>query len=890
MRDSTGTVVMRSDYLPPTFTIDSVDLTFDLDPQSTRVRALSQVRRSGHSPRNAPLVLDGHGIRLERICIDGAPIAATAYVQGEHTLTIAQVPDAFSLEIVGTIVPATNKALQGLYASGTSLCTQCEAEGFRNITFFLDRPDVMARYRTTLRADKIAYPVLLSNGNCTERGELAEGRHYAIWEDPFPKPSYLFALVAGDLARAEDSFVTRSGRCVALHIFVEADHIGQTAHAMASLKRAMRWDEEVYGREYDLDVYMIVAVRDFNMGAMENKGLNVFNAKYVLAHPDTATDLDFHHVEVVVAHEYFHNWSGNRVTCRDWFQLSLKEGFTVFRDQEYASDVGVRAQKRVQDVQRMLAVQFPEDAGPTAHPVRPDAYEEINNFYTATVYDKGAEVVRMLHTLLGPEEFRSATDLYFERHDGQAVTCDDFLRAMADASGRDLSQFALWYGQAGTPVVRAEGTFDPALGTYRLTLTQHVPETPGQLNKRPMHFPVRIGLLGPDGKDLMVGRRDVPDEAPRTEHLLELRAEKQTFELTGVAEAPVPSLLRGFSAPVRLLMDEAETSLLLRMAHDRDPYARWAAAQSLGSRVITEALEARAAAETWTLDPRFSRAFADALRSASDPALVALALTLPSETVLADQRDLVDPEALHLARTDVERALANDHLGLLRQRYAALTPRRPYSMEPSEIGQRALRNVCLRYLVLADEALGSELALGQFHAANNMTDRLSALSCLASVRGHGREAALTHFYDRYVHEPLVIDKWFSVQAMADRDNVLADVRRLLLHPAFDLTNPNRARALIDAFAAQNPGHFHARSGAGYAFLREQVQAVDRFNAQIAARMVTPLTRFGRVEPSRRALMLAEIELLAATPSLSRDVSEQVNKARHAAQTAGLLHT
>jgi aminopeptidase N len=890
MRDSTGTVVLRSDYLPPPFIIDSVDLTFDLDPHATYVRAVSQVRRSAHTPGNAPLVLDGHGIGLARICIDGASLTSADYVQEDHTLTIARVPDAFSLEIEGTIAPAANKALQGLYASGTSLCTQCEAEGFRNITYFLDRPDVMARYRTTLRADKTAYPVLLSNGNCTERGDLPDGRHYAVWDDPFPKPSYLFALVAGNLARAEDKFVTRSGRSVALHIFVEAGHLDQTAHAMASLKRAMRWDEEVYGREYDLDVYMIVAVRDFNMGAMENKGLNVFNAKYVLARPDTATDLDFHHIEVVVAHEYFHNWSGNRVTCRDWFQLSLKEGFTVFRDQEYASDVGVRAQKRVQDVQRMLAVQFPEDAGPTAHPVRPDAYEEINNFYTATVYDKGAEVVRMLHTLLGPEKFRAATDLYFDRHDGQAVTCDDFLGAMADASGRDLSQFALWYSQAGTPVLRAEGTFDAAQGTYRLTLAQHVPATPGQSEKQPMHIPVRVGLLGRDGKDLLVGRSDAPEDAPRAEHLLELRAEMQTFELTGVTEAPVPSLLRGFSAPVRLHLEEAEGGLLRRMAHDSDAYARWAAAQSLGSRVVGHALNARMAERPDVLDSGFSEAFGDALRSDSDPALVALAITLPSETVLADQREFVDPEALHKARTAVEQALGRAHFGLLRQRYSALASQGPYSMEPAAVGQRALRNVCLRYLVLADATLGTALALTQYHTATNMTDSLAALGCLASVEGSEREAALGHFYARFVHEPLVIDKWFSVQAMADRKDVLADVRQLLLHPAFDLTNPNRARALIDAFANQNPGHFHARSGAGYVFLREQVQAVDRFNGQIAARMVTPLTRFGRVEPGRRALMLAEIELLAATPSLSRDVSEQVNKARQAAQSAGLRHT
>jgi aminopeptidase N len=829
-------------------------------------------------------------MRLEGARLDGAVLAAERMTLGEESLTIRGVPDAFTLELVGSVAPDANKALTGLYASGDMLCTQCEAEGFRHITWFLDRPDVMARYRTTLRADPRAYPVLLANGNCVERGALPDGRHFATWEDPFPKPSYLFALVAGNLARVEDRFATMSGREVALHIFVAHDHVDQTAHAMESLKRAMRWDEEVYGREYDLDVYMIVAVRDFNMGAMENKGLNVFNAKYVLARTDTATDTDFQNIEAVVAHEYFHNWSGNRVTCRDWFQLSLKEGFTVFRDQEFSSDVGVRAQKRIQDVQRLWAAQFPEDAGPTAHPVRPDAYEEINNFYTATVYEKGAEVVRMLHTLLGPTKFREATDLYFSRHDGQAVTCDDFLAAMADVSGRDLSVFGRWYGQAGTPVVHAHGSYAPERATYTLTLRQELPPTPGQPVKQPVLIPVRVGLIGGHGQDLRVARADAPDEPARTEHVLELSSAEHTFVFHDVSERPVPSLLRGFSAPVRLISDASTDDLLVRMAHDSDPFGRWDAAQSLGQRVVVAALEQLHGDAPVSASPEFSRAFGQALASDADPALLALSLSLPSEAVLTDQLSAVDPEALHRARVGVERALARTHAETLLARYERLTQRGPYSLSPAAIGERTLRNLCLRYLVLADERRGTALALAQFDAATNMTDMLAALTCLVSTVSDARDHALARFYHRFAREPLVIDKWFNVQATADRDSVLTDVRALLTHPAFEITTPNRAWALIGGFAAQNPGLFHAASGAGYAFLREQVQRIDRFNGQVAARMVAPLTRFGRIEPRRQQRMLAELAQLAATDSLSKDVSEQVNKGLDAAREAGLLHT
>jgi aminopeptidase N len=877
MKDTQPVVIRREDYRPPPYTIDRVELDFQLGEELTRVTARSQVRRTAAAAVDAPLVLDGQGLTLESIAIDGRVLSTDEYALAEESLTVPVVPERFELTVVSTLNPRANTALEGLYVSGGNFCTQCEAEGFRRITWFLDRPDVMARYRTRIVADRERYPVLLSNGNRLAHEELPDGLHAATWEDPFPKPCYLFALVAGKLACASDTFVTRSGRTVALEVYVTEDHLDQTGHCLASLARAMRWDEQAFGREYDLDVYMIVAVRDFNMGAMENKGLNVFNTKYVLARADIATDADFQNVEAVVAHEYFHNWSGNRVTCRDWFQLSLKEGFTVFRDQEFSSDMGSRALKRVQDVQRLFAVQFPEDAGPTAHPVRPDAYAEINNFYTPTVYEKGAEVVRMLSTLLGPERFRRGTDLYFARHDGQAVTCDDFVEALQEASGVDLTQFRLWYSQAGTPVVQARGHYDAAARRYRLVLSQHTPKTPGQPHKQPLHIPVRMGLLDAAGDDLALTLEGESETGPST-RLLELRTEQCEYVFTDVPEPPVPSLLRGFSAPVRLEADCSDSGLLLRMAKDSDPYCRWDASQTLAQRRIESVVAQLATGRKAQLDEAFIEAFGAALGSSADPDLLSLALTLPSETVIGDRAVVADPTLIHEARTFIERSLGKVHADLLGRRYSQLAETGPYQLTPQSMGLRSLRNMCLRYLMAAEDGLSGGLARTQFGSATNMTDLMAALACLVNVEGPDREAALSHFYARFEREELVVDKWFSVQASSQRATTLDEVSALMDHPAFNLQNPNRARALIDGFAAGNPYRFHEPSGRGYVFLRTQVARIDSFNAQVAARMAAPLTRFARIEPGRRSLMVRELNVLRSQAGLSKDLSEQVDKA------------
>ncbi len=884
MKDATPVVIRREDYKPPAYSIERVELVLDLDEDATRVTARSTVVRSSGTAADAPLVLDGQDIALISVSIDDEALDTDRYTLQSESLTIHRVPERFVLETVGTIAPKQNRALEGLYVSSGSFCTQCEAEGFRRITWFLDRPDVMARYRTELRANQASYPVLLSNGNLVSHGALEGGRHFAVWEDPFPKPCYLFALVAGDLARHEDFFITRSGRKVALHIYVDEEHLDQTEHCMESLKRAMRWDEEAFGREYDLDIYMIVAVRDFNMGAMENKGLNVFNTKYVLARSDTATDADFQNVEAVVAHEYFHNWSGNRVTCRDWFQLSLKEGFTVFRDQEFSSDMNSRALKRLQDVQRLLSVQFPEDAGPTAHAVRPNSYVEINNFYTATVYEKGAEVVRMMQTLLGPERFRKGTDLYFERHDGQAVTCDDFVSALEDASGVDLAQFRRWYSQAGTPTIRASGRYDPSANTYVLELSQEPPSAAGSRTALPLHIPVQMGLLGANGADLPL-QLFGESSASGTTRLLELRGESERFTFVNVPSAPTPSLLRGFSAPVRLESDSTDAGLLLRMAHDGDSYGRWEASQTLAQRRVLAAHEALKDGATPRLDEAFIEAFRRALDSEAAPQLLAQALALPAETVVSDRLERVDPNRVHEARTFVEVSLARAAEDSLRRRYAALVEHGSYARDADTMGRRSLRNVCLRYLMAIHKPGEGGFAREQFAKATNLTDMIAALSALSNVEGEHRAEALRDFYTRYAHEALVIDKWFAIQAMSQRASTLDEVRMLLRHPAFDLGNPNRARALIDSFASGNPLRFHDVGGGGYSFLADRVLEIDRFNPQVAARLINPLTRFDRFEPTRRAGMIDELRRILAVPSLSRDVYEQASRAIRSTERA-----
>ncbi|EXJ16778.1 aminopeptidase N [Imhoffiella purpurea] len=875
-RDTPHAIHLK-DYQPPEFLIDRVELHFDLDPDRTSVESRLELRRNPAATRgDGSLRLHGEQLELETVEIDGNPLTGSEYVLDPESLTLHRVPDRFSLLTRVRIHPSLNTALEGLYQSGDMLCTQCEAEGFRRITYFLDRPDVMARYTTTLVADRARFPVLLSNGNLIEECRLEDGRHLARWEDPFPKPSYLFALIAGDLRAIEDRFTTASGRAVDLKIFVEPHNLDKCDHAMRSLKKAMRWDEERFGREYDLDVFMIVAVSHFNMGAMENKGLNVFNDKYVLARPDTATDADFDGIESVIAHEYFHNWTGNRITCRDWFQLSLKEGFTVYRDQEFSADVGSRGVKRIADVRLLRAHQFAEDAGPMAHPVRPDSYIEINNFYTATVYQKGAEVVRMQANLLGPDAFRQATDLYFERHDGQAVTTEDFVRCMEDASGRDLSQFRRWYAQAGTPELTMQGDYDPAAGVYRLSVRQFTPPTPGQPEKRPFHVPLAIGLLGDDGEDLPL-RLEGDSQAPAAgTRVLELKAEEETFRFVGLDSRPVPSLLRGFPAPVKLRFDYGDRDLLFLMAHDSDGFNRWDAAQTLMQRLLLALVRDP---DHGVLDAFFD-AFREALLDAEgDRALLAEVLTLPSEGYLADQMDLVDVDGIHRARAGLERAIGGrlraDLLAVYRANAAEGCG---YVFTPEEVGRRAIRNLALHYLMQSpdDETLG--LCREQFAAGDNMTDVMAALRLLADHGGAEGAEALECFYRRWSRESLVVDKWFAVQASSPREDALEQVQRLLSHPDFSLRNPNRVRSLVGVFSVANQVRFHAADGGGYRFLADRILELDPLNPQIASRLLKSMIRWRRFDRTRQALMCDELRRILDAEELSKDVYEVASKA------------
>ncbi len=876
--------IYLEDYRPPEFLIEHVDLCFDLDPETTRVQAAITFRRNPAAVRGqGELRLDGEQLELEAIAIDGRPLAPAEYRVAEDALTLLRVPDRFELTTRVCIHPALNTALEGLYQSGQMLCTQCEAEGFRRITYFLDRPDVMARYSTTLVADQVRYPVLLSNGNPVESRHLDGGRHLARWEDPFPKPSYLFALVAGDLGLVEDRFATASGREVALRIYVEHDNLDKCDHAMRSLKAAMAWDEAHYGREYDLDVYQIVAVSHFNMGAMENKGLNVFNAKYVLARPDTATDQDFLGIEGVIAHEYFHNWTGNRITCRDWFQLSLKEGFTVYRDQEFSADMGSRGVKRIADVRALRARQFAEDGGPMAHPVRPDSYIEINNFYSATVYEKGAELVRMQALLLGPEAFRRATDLYFERHDGQAVTTEDFVRCMEAASGRDLNQFRLWYSQAGTPVIEADDRYDPQARIYELTLRQSTPPTPGQPDKVPLHIPIALGLLGPDGSDLALRLEGETAASSGRTRVLELRGAEERFRFTEVPFRPVPSLLRGFSAPVRLRRDWQDEDLMFLMAHDGDGFNRWDAAQTLAQRLLL-----RMVAEPETpVSPGFLAAFRGALRAGAafppaELALLAEVLSLPSEGYLGDQMGQVDVDGIHHARETLRRAIALELQSDLFVAYQANQDEGPYELTPAAVGRRALRNLCLWYLVAGGTDDARARVRTQYARGENMTDTLAALRLLVGDGGAAGDEALAEFYGRWSADPLVLDKWFSIQATSARPETLLRVAALLVHPAYDSRNPNRVRSLVGAFCAGNPVRFHAADGGGYRFLADRVLELDPQNPQIASRLLQSLARWRRYDQARQGLMRGELERVLAAPELSKDSYEVASKCLQAA--------
>lgn len=871
-------VIRLNEYAPPDYRVETVELRFELDDTATVVSSWLQVRADYDRNEGVrPLWLDGEGLELLALSIDDRTPEAPEYAVEESGLRIHEPPEAFTLGVVTRIDPSANTALEGLYLSGGNFCTQCEAEGFRRITYFPDRSDVMAVYTTTIEAERKKYPVLLSNGNRINAGDLENGRHFVTWHDPFPKPSYLFALVAGDLACVEDSYTTGTGREVALRIYVQHGNEQKCAHAMAALKKAMAWDEEVYGREYDLDIYMIVAVDDFNMGAMENKGLNLFNSRYILANPETATDDDYVAIESVVAHEYFHNWSGNRVTCRDWFQLSLKEGFTVFRDQEFTADVTSRAVVRIGEVDVLRNHQFREDAGPMAHPVRPDSYVEINNFYTVTVYNKGAEVVRMIHTLLGPERFRKGSDLYFERYDGQAVTTDDFVSAMEDANSIELGQFRLWYSQAGTPKLKMKGHFDPESRTYTLTAHQYTEPTPAQPDKKPFHIPLSMGLVGRDGRDLAL---TLEGEEPtgQTQRVLSVNEAEQRFTFVNVAEPPVPSLLRGFSAPVKLEADLSDAELAFLMAHDNDQFNRWDAGQQLAVRLVLRLLEERGASRRWRLDPDFSGAFGKLLEdSETDRALIAKALVLPAEAYLSEFVEEVDPAALHAAREFLRGGLAAAHRSALEGAYSDNLQSGPYAPEPRAMGRRKLKNTALAYLTSLPEAQYRQIALEQFRGADNMTDMMAALSALSHTGGAERLDALHQFYEQWHQQPLVLDKWFSIQATSPLPGTFNRVVALRDHPDFNIKNPNRVRSLIGAFCQGNPSQFHREDGAAYAFLADFVLELDRLNPQVAARLMSPFTQWRRLEPVRRERMHRQLERVAGSEGISRDVYEIASK-------------
>lgn len=892
MRTEQAPTIQRVDYQPLAWVVERIDLHFRLEPAATIVTNRMVCVRNPAAPADGPIRLWGEALERLSLSVDGVAPAAGALREQGDLIEVDVGGDARSvmLEVVTRINPQANTTLSGLYLSNGGYFTQCEAEGFRRITCFPDRPDVMARFTVTLDADREACPVLLSNGNLLEQGELPEGRHYAKWEDPFLKPSYLFALVAARLVALEREVETASGRKVLLQVWVEEGNLDRCEHAMDSLVHSMRWDETTFGLELDLDRFMIVAVADFNMGAMENKGLNIFNTKFVLAKPDTATDIDYENVESVVAHEYFHNWTGNRVTCRDWFQLTLKEGLTVFRDQQFSADMlaraagpegaaSARAVKRIDDVRVLRAAQFPEDGGPMAHPIRPDSYQEINNFYTATVYEKGAEVIRMLHTLLGPEGFRNGMDLYFSYHDGRAVTCDDFVDAMAEANGRDLDQFMRWYSQAGTPRLRASGTWDAGAGTYTLNLAQYTPPTPGHDDKLPLVIPVALGLIGPDGHDCPL-QLDGEAQPGATTRVLALNAEAHCFRFVGLAAEPVPSLLRGFSAPVMLELDEDDARLAFRMAHDADPFNRWDAAQRYSERIVL-ALAAATAAE---VPPAFVAAFRSLLEDDRlDPAFRAQALALPTEGFLLERMSPADPQALRTALVTVTRhlggVLADQWLSL----FDAMQVPGPYRYHPADAGRRALANLALRYLAAAQHPRGLALAQQRFEAATNMTERFGALAALVLNAGAARDAALQHFHACYRDDPLVLDKWFALQAgawrwSADAESTVEQVRTLMAHPAFSLSNPNKVYALLGTFFRANAGEFHAADGSGHMFWADQVIALDATNPQVASRMARALENWRRYTPALQSSIRPQLERVLAAENLSPDVAEVVGKA------------
>ncbi|MEO1089400.1 MAG: aminopeptidase N [Pseudomonadota bacterium] len=871
----TPQTVRLADYRAPDYRVETADLTFRLIPDRTIVRARLHMARATAIPVGE-LLLHGEGLELLDVRIDGVPAAADAYRQTAEGLVLIRPPERFTLETAVRIDPAANTKLMGLYVSNGVFCTQCEAQGFRRITYFLDRPDVLARYRVRLEAPLATAPVLLSNGNPVSSGSFGDGWHFATWEDPYPKPAYLFALVAGDLAVLEDGFRTASGRHVDLRIYSEAAFIDQCAHAMDSLKRAMAWDEARFGLEYDLDVYNIVAVSDFNMGAMENKGLNVFNTAATLARRDTSTDHDFVNVERIIAHEYFHNWTGNRVTCRDWFQLTLKEGLTVFRDQEFTADHHDRDVKRIGDVALLREGQFPEDAGPLAHPIRPDSYVEINNFYTRTVYEKGAEVIRMIHTLIGESAFRRGMDLYFQRHDGKAVTCEDFVAAMSNASGRDFGDFFRWYRQAGTPRLAVRGHYDQEARTYTLDIEQTTPPTPGQPMKEPFHVPIRMGLIDAVGEAVPLRLRG--ENAPAgTDRVLELTDHKSRFVFEDVDSPPVPSLLRGYSAPVKLEVGFGGDELAHLLAHDTDGFARWDAGQTLALRTLLHLVEQYQSGVPLVLPSRLVEAFGTVLGDPTiQPAFKSQLLGLPSAVYLGEQMAQIDVDAIAAAREAAQRALGKSLAASWSATMAELADE-TFSLDSAAMGRRRLRNTCLAYLAHGDPDRIRPDAVQQAVGADNMTDQLAALAIVARRDWPERAPTLGAFFERWKAEPLVVNKWFAVQAMAERATAVEEVQGLLDHPAFSLGNPNRVRSVVGVFATGNPRGFHRDDGAGYRLVADMVLELDRRNPQVAARLATAFNRWRRYDPGRQHLQRAELQRIGAVEGLSRDVFEIVNK-------------
>lgn len=871
---STPQVKYLKDYKPPVYLVDRIHLDVDLHDDHALVRSRMDIRQNPERPEEAPILeLDGKDLTLISIKTDNTQLAPETYRKHDQGLSIWSLPQSFVLEIVTRITPRENTSLEGLYMSGDTFMTQCEAEGFRRITYFPDRPDVMSRYSCSISADKTRYPVLLSNGDCTGREDLEGNRHKVTWEDPFPKPCYLFALVAGDLALYEDTYTTAQGRSVALKFYVDHGDEDKCAHAMESLKKSMEWDEQVFGLSYDLDTYMVVATHAFNAGAMENKGLNIFNSKYVLAKPETATDTDFQNIEGVIAHEYFHNWTGNRVTLSSWFQLSLKEGLTVFRDQEFSSDMNSRAIKRISDVRGLRAGQFPEDAGPMAHPIRPESYIEMNNFYTATVYNKGAEVIRMIHTLLGPEGFRKGMDLYFERFDGKAVTTEDFVKAMEDGGGMDLAQFRLWYSQAGTPVISVSRKYDKATKTFTLSLRQIVPDTPGQTNKQPMLIPVKMALLDAKGDPVALA-----EKGGATETTLAFTREREVFTFSDMEDEPVPSLFRGFSAPVTIKTDYTDEELMFLMAHDSDAFNRWDASQELMLRTITGLIADYREGKDLSLSPNLVDAVTRTLSDdKADKALIAQILSIPSETELGDRMEKIDVTAIHDTREFLLNTLAKELKDLFRKTFEENQDKGPYAIDSLSMARRRLKSTALSYLARCEDN-SPECLFREYTKSKNMTDALAALTLLADKDHELKEKALAHFYERWQKDTLVLDKWFTVQATSSCADTLGRVAKLAEHPDFSIKNPNKVRSLIGVFAHANPYHFHGNNGKAYTFVADQVILLDTINTNIAARLATSFNKWKRYDEVRQMAMKQELERIIATDGLSKAVYEIVSKA------------